>query len=111
MGERTEYDKLIRDKIDQRIESRGAEAILEQVEGEELWERLHQKLDEESLELHEAKTDEELANEIGDVVEVLRAMCEHKGIDWDDVEAARVKKAEERGGFSEGKVLKGVVEK
>lgn len=39
------------------------------------------------------------AEEIADVLEVLRSIARHQGLDWDEVESLRVTKRADRGGF------------
>ncbi len=46
----------------------------------------------------ESKSIEEMA----DVLEVLHGLAFHQGISWDEVEATRVHKRDERGGFEKG---------
>ena len=58
---------------------------------------LFEKLDEEVQECHDATSNDELATECGDVLEVLQTICSHSNIAWTDVEGAQKKKIEERG--------------
>jgi predicted house-cleaning noncanonical NTP pyrophosphatase (MazG superfamily) len=46
------------------------------------------------------------AEELADVLEVLRALAAQVGLSWADVEARRVRKLGERGGFTEGWVMR-----
>lgn len=104
------YNKLIRDKIPLIIEEIGdafETEILGQMEYEEkLNEKLKEELDEFCL-----ATPEEVVGEIADVLEVLYAIAETKGITIEEIEKVRLRKKEERGGFKERILLKHVVEK
>jgi len=111
MGEVKKYDKLIRDRIPEIIESNNAVPTVVVAGDEEYSERLIDKLDEESTELKEATGKAEQMNELADILEVLRAFSEYQGIEWGNVEQARINKAEERGGFTKRLILKEVKEK
>ncbi len=43
-----------------------------------------------------------VAEEIADVLEVLRALSVAAGLDWDEIEQLRLSKIEERGRFEKG---------
>ncbi len=96
------YDKLVRDRIPEIIEARGAKASFRACADEaEYLERLIAKLREEVDEFDRDRNAEELA----DVLEVVRALCARLGLDPVDVEALRAKKADERGGFEKRLIL------
>jgi predicted house-cleaning noncanonical NTP pyrophosphatase (MazG superfamily) len=63
---------------------------------------LRAKLLEEVEELL-AAPDDKRVEEVADVVEVLYAMVEHYGLDWDEVEVEGLRKRHEKGGF-EGRI-------
>ena len=58
------------------------------------------KLVEEAYEA-QAAPDEQLTSELGDVLEVLRALARVHAISWEDVELEADRKRTERGGFDE----------
>ncbi len=58
---------------------------------------LDQKLREEVEEYLESHSVEEMA----DLLEVLHGIAFHAGSDWNQIEAERLRKKEERGGFEE----------
>lgn len=95
------YHKLVRDKIPEIIKSRGDIPVTHIADGKEYEEALTRKLQEEA--------DEFLANpcseEIADILEVLRAICVFKKIDFDSVEPLRKAKAAERGTFEQRIIL------
>lgn len=101
-----EYNKLIRDKIPEIIEKAGKQAIVEKVNGDELFKLLNIKLEEELNEYKESGSVEELA----DLVEVIYGILNHKGVSIEEFEKIRQEKNEKRGTFKEGLVLIKVIE-
>lgn len=99
-----EYDKLVRDDIPAVIEADGETPVAHTVAGDAFRDRLFEKLDEEVAELREDESAEELA----DVRDVLAAIQRALGVDDDELEAIRTTKNEERGGFEAGVVLERV---
>ena len=100
------YNKLIRDRIPEIIESSGKTAIVEKVQGEELLGLLNKKLFEELKEYEESNKVEELA----DLVEVVQAILDYKVVTIEDFNKIREKKNESRGAFKEGLLLIEIVE-
>lgn len=96
--------KLVRDRIPEIIRENGETPITHVAEGEEYDQWLGEKLVEEACEFAEDGTRDELA----DVLEVVYAVCEHRGIEWGEIERMRAEKADERGGFADGIVLEDV---
>ena len=92
------YDKLVRDKIPAIIEASGRTPVTDTIPPENMQEALDRKLREEVQEYLESHSVEEMA----DILEVLRGIAFHAGIDWNRVEAEKLSKKEERGGFEEG---------
>ena len=95
------YDKLVRDKIPEIIEQKGGTYKIRLAGGEEYWSKLKVKLTEEVAEFLESENHEEIA----DILEVLQAAADHKGIEWHAVLATQKKKADERGGFKKRIIL------
>jgi len=100
------YNKLVRDKIPEIIEKSGKKAVAEKLEEKTYIKMLEIKLSEELDEYLASKDIEELA----DLMEVIYALSEAKGISVNELEKIRVKKAQERGGFFEKILLKEVIE-
>lgn len=91
------YDKLVRDKIPEIIESTGKKAIYRILDEAEYKEYLEKKLDEEVAEFHESKSVEELV----DILEVVIALAQIRGLSFGDLCDINLKKFHKRGSFSE----------
>ena len=90
------YNKLVRDKIPEICKAHGDEPTIRIIDDvDEYAKALCAKLREEAQEVEETPNLEELA----DTLEVLYAIGKTLGHTPVDIEAARVKKAKERGGF------------
>jgi predicted house-cleaning noncanonical NTP pyrophosphatase (MazG superfamily) len=100
------YDKLIRDRIPEIIEAKGSKPVTEVLDNERYKEYLDNKLIEELREYQESDNVEELA----DLVEVVYALLDYKGIAREQFEKVRIAKAEERGMFKKRLLLKEVIE-
>ena len=93
---RDKYNKLVRDKIPEIITTQGDVPVIKVLDDTEYFQALNMKLQEEVEEyLSEFSSDE-----IADILEVLRAIIEYKGLSYNEVEQIRKKKYDERGGFS-----------
>ncbi len=97
----TNYNKLIRDKIPEIIAKNGSKAITHTATDEEYLATLYAKVLEELEEFKAKPSTEEMA----DIIEVLRALAQHKNIAWGSIEPIRQKKYEERGGFEKKIIL------
>jgi predicted house-cleaning noncanonical NTP pyrophosphatase (MazG superfamily) len=95
------YNKLVRDKIPEYIKSRGGAATTHIADDAEYWQKLKEKLLEETNEFIEAETIEEMA----DILEVIDAIFICKKFDRQELENVKSKKAEERGRFNEKIIL------
>jgi predicted house-cleaning noncanonical NTP pyrophosphatase (MazG superfamily) len=90
------YNKLVRDRIPEIIESKGQTAVTRILDGDSFFEALKRKLSEEVKEYLETGSIEELA----DILEVVFTLSSHQGYTPDKLEAIRQSKCQERGGFS-----------
>ena len=90
-----EYNKLVRDRIPELIESQGETPCIRILEQEEYLRHLERKLDEEVGEYHRDKNAEELA----DILEVVFALAEANGISRQELMEVYMKKHDARGGF------------
>ena len=97
MGQIT-YNKLVRDNIPKIISDDNAEPIYRTLENDtEYLQSLLEKFVEEAKELLASGGS---LDEWADVEEVRQALKAQQGLDQSTIEAARVKKANKRGGFS-----------
>jgi len=95
------YNKLVRDKIPEYLDSKGISYEKRIATREECKEELFKKLAEETREFLEAKNLEELAD-ILEVIEAIKKLPEFR-----DVESIKNKKLAQRGGFEKKIILKG----
>ena len=100
------YNKLIRDKIPEIIEADGKDYRVRKLDDDEYLKSLNAKLQEELDEYQESGKVEELA----DLLEIIYAILDHKGISRDKLEVIRRRKQQERGGFEKKLFLIGVEE-
>ncbi|HIJ12091.1 TPA: nucleoside triphosphate pyrophosphohydrolase [Candidatus Woesearchaeota archaeon] len=98
------YNKLVRDKIPMIIIDNNQTPSTRIVDDKEYFSALKTKLQEEVTEYLESHDPEELA----DIMEVIHALAEHKGISVEEIETIRKDKKEERGGFSKRIMLEHV---
>lgn len=100
------YNKLVRDRIPEIIESSGKTCVTEILSDEEYLKMVDAKLDEELTEYHQDQNVEELA----DLMEVIYAAAIARGYTLQDLERVRAEKAEKRGRFAKKILLKEVIE-
>ncbi len=103
---RTDYHKLVRDRIPEIIEKDGKTCLWTELQPDDYLSMLDKKLNEELAEYQESKSMEELA----DLLEVMRAVARARGSSMEEVERIRVRKAEKRGGFEKRILLETVFE-
>lgn len=101
------YNKLVRDRIPEIIESAGNTCKLELLSDAEYLKMIDAKLDEELAEYHKDQSVEELA----DLLEVIYAAARARGCSADELERIRSDKAKKRGAFEKGIMLISVCEK
>ena len=100
------YNKLVRDRLPEIIETDGKTCITEILSDTQYLEMLDTKLTEELAEYQESKSLEDLA----DLLEVMQAVVEARGWSWEQLEQVRQAKAAQRGGFARKILLKEVIE-
>lgn len=103
---KTSYNKLIRDRIPEMIESEGKKVVCETLNDENYIKLLKEKLVEELNEFLESDDVAELA----DMGEVMHALLEYKGVSIETFQRIRLEKLEKRGGFKKRLLLKEVIE-
>ena len=97
-GNLIKYNKAVRDKIPQIIESSGKNCNVKKFSDSEFLAELEKKLVEELNEYQESKNVEELA----DILEVIYRISELKEVNLDKI---RQEKTEKRGGFEKNLFL------
>ncbi|CAN7342848.1 nucleoside triphosphate pyrophosphohydrolase [Phenylobacterium sp. LjRoot164] len=95
---RFRVEKLIRDRLPEIMRSQGLAVFDRRLDDAEYVVALGDKLLEEAQEARLASPDE-IAGELADVLEVAYALAQAHGLSPQDVEAARLAKRAERGGF------------
>lgn len=95
------FDKLVRDRIPEVLDSKGVDSETRILSSEEYLKALKLKLVEEAGELDRALTSEDLKGEIADVMEVLDAIAAAYGFSKGELLAAQDRKRAERGGFAQ----------
>ena len=98
------YNKLVRDKIPQIIQSNNEVCKTRVLDDKEYLEQLNIKLQEELKEYIESGEVEELA----DLEEVLRAILDAKQVSYADFEVIRQNKVSKRGAFKQKIFLESV---
>ncbi len=93
-------NKLWRDKTIEKVKKEGAVLHMQKLTEGEFDVQLRRKLCEESQEVLETSTQEELIDELGDMYEVIDALCELHGLDKEIIKARRAQKRAERGDYS-----------
>lgn len=100
------YHKLVRDRIPEIIADSGRKCRFTVLSESEYAIELDKKLNEEVAEYQESKSLEEIA----DVLEVIHAILNARGIPMETVEQIRTAKFQNRGGFSSRIMLEEVTE-
>ena len=102
----TKYDKLVRDRIPEKLAAKGLGFSVHAADDEEYVQKLRAKLLEEVQEFLRDESPEEMA----DVLEVLEAFARLKGWRWSEVQAKQKQKAEQRGRFEKRIILEEIGE-
>jgi predicted house-cleaning noncanonical NTP pyrophosphatase (MazG superfamily) len=96
---RITYNKLVRDRIPEIIKAKGQYPVIRVLDEPAYQAALLDKLAEETQEVRAAPPDE-LAAELGDVLEVLQAIARAHDLTWDHVLAVAAKKRTTSGAFN-----------
>lgn len=92
-----EFNKLVRDKIPEKIERNGEIAKTRILNDDEYIKQLNIKLKEEVEEYLQDNNIEEIA----DIMEVLLAILKYNNVEYDEFEKIRISKVQKRGAFDE----------
>lgn len=98
--------KLVRDKIIDIIQKEGRTPEFSILNDQEYLQALKNKLVEESSEVVNTTTDEDLLSELADLQEVLDCLLRHAKISKTQLKMAQIKKSEQRGSFKKKILLK-----
>ena len=97
----TKFNKAIRDKIPEIIQKDGHTCNIQTLSDEKFLVEIEKKLSEEVAEYQNDKNPEELA----DILEVIYAIAQLKGISKEELEKIRIKKLQDSGGFEKNLFL------
>ena len=96
---RFKVDKLIRDGLPAMMQAQGLTVFARRLDDAEFVARLKDKLVEEAAEARSATSRADLIDELADLGEVVLALGQAAGITRQEIEARRLAKRQERGGF------------
>lgn len=96
---KNKYNKLVRDNIPNIIKANGEEPIYHTLNDDEYWDALLKKDIEELEKVKSAESKDEVLKELGDKLEILRAMAKYHGFTLEDVIKQADKKKQTNGGF------------
>ena len=105
------YDKLVRDNIPTIIEKKGDTPVIRVLDESEYRRELMWKLQEECNEVMNATSREQLIEELGDVLEVLKAIAKLEDKTMADVVEKAQQKKLVKGGFEKRIYLEKTVKK
>lgn len=97
---------LVRDKMPQIIEATGKVVLYEIIDGDDYYDALLEKLQEEVLNFNTTENPEDIA----DILEVLDAIVDFNEFDWDEIMQIKSEKLEENGAYEKGVFLKEIIE-
>lgn len=98
---RFRVEKLIRDKLPEIMRDQGLEVFDRRLDDPAFDRALRAKLLEEAAEAVEAVGADDLAGELADLSEVILALARLHGLSAAEIEARRIAKRTERGGFDD----------
>lgn len=98
---RFKVEKLIRDKLPEIMRGQGLAVFDRRLDDADYLAALKTKLAEEAAEARDAATPAELAEELADLAEVVMALIAVAGLTPEEIEARRLAKRVERGGFDD----------
>lgn len=98
---RITYNKLIRDRIPEIITADNATPKISVLSDTQFTLALKQKFVEESMELLEAQSKDDIINELSDILELIDALAKHSAIDNGVLIEKQRSKRDKRGAFTE----------
>jgi len=97
-----EFNKLVRDKIPEKIRSKGEAVSAVKISGALLETHIRRKILEEAVEVYHAIGKENLAEEIADLFEILMSLIRRTGLDVAYIRSIGRAKTEKLGAFEDG---------
>ena len=97
---RYHFNKLVRSNLPTRMIDEGVLVNSRALSSQEYIEKLKEKIIEESKEVVESDTRENLVIELADLVEVIHSLAKAQKIDIEEIERARLEKSKINGHFS-----------
>lgn len=94
-------NKLVRDKIIKIMESKGSKLYAYKLSNQDFLKQLKLKLLEEAAEVNRAQTEQEVLEELADVLEIVYTLATAHNLTEQDMQNAREKKLNEKGGYQE----------
>jgi predicted house-cleaning noncanonical NTP pyrophosphatase (MazG superfamily) len=99
---RVYYNKLVRDRIPDKIRSKGEQCEVRPTnDDEEFQQELMKKIKEEAASLAMARTKSDFLSEYADLMVVLDTLIGHLGITPAELDGARAENLEKKGGYAE----------
>lgn len=105
------YNKLVRDRILEIIDANGLAYNAKALNPQELLVEVKAKMIEESQEFYEAENMQENIEELADIFELIHTAINSLGVNYEELEAIRIQKKIERGGFEKAIYLIDVEDK
>ncbi len=105
------HNKLVRDKIPDIIQAAGKSCKTHVLDDATYLAELNKKLIEESNELINAKTKDQVIEELADIKEIFNALLKQHGINEVEIIKKQIAKNEKRGAFSNKIFLESVMNK
>ncbi|MBN8828195.1 MAG: nucleoside triphosphate pyrophosphohydrolase [Sphingobacteriia bacterium] len=99
------FNKLVRDKIPEMMQGLGAELVTKDLSVDEYLEQLNHKLIEETQEVIQADSREELIEELADAFEVLYCLAKANNVTLTEIEIVRINKVQAKGSFEQARFI------
>lgn len=96
---RKNYNKLVRDNIIDIILNDGGKPAFQILDDDSFKKALKEKLIEESKEVLDTESKEDLISELSDVLEIIDSICQNNNISKEELEIKKEEKKNKRGGF------------
>ncbi len=96
------FNKIIRDKVYKMLLDTGAKVtLIKDLTDEKILHYFKEKLLEESKEVFDADSQENLVEELADCLEVIHGIAKTQSLPFESIERKRIEKYNQKGGFEE----------